>query len=100
MHPRHQTYHNEISSGIDKILNNLVIAQKETINIEIQSLISAYIKTYHDHFKVYDWKVNSNYPKVEIYIMYMKGGEIDEIKPLRFERLQKLIKLEKINEYR
>jgi len=97
MHPRHQLYHNEIESGINKILNNLIVVQKETINTEIEMVLSNYLKTYHDHFKVYDWKVKSNYPKIEIYIMYMKGGEIDEIKPLRFERLRKLSNLEIIS---
>ena len=96
MHPLHQKIHNEIEDGINKILNNLVIAQKETINTEIEMILSNYLKTYHDHFKIHAWKVNSNYPKVEIYIMYMKGGEIYEIIPLRFERLQKLLKLKNL----
>jgi hypothetical protein len=87
-----------LENGINKILNNLVIAQKETINIEILSLLDNYLRTYHgrNFFKLYDWKVNSKYPKVEIYIMYMKGGEIYEIIPLRFERLQKLLKLKNL----
>ena len=98
MHPTHQKIHNEISSGIDKILTKLVIEKSfKEGNREIESHLSNYLKTYHDHRQLYDWKVNSNYPKIEIYVQYMKGFEIHILKPLRFERKMKLSNLNKIS---
>jgi len=96
MHTIHQKIHNEISLGIDRILTKLVI-EKSISNREIENHLSNYLKTYHDHRQLYDWKVNSNYPKVEIYVQYMKGFEIHILKPLRFERKMKLSNLNKIS---
>ena len=98
MHPRHQQYHNEIEKGINRILNTFTLVNKNTIDREIDAHLSEYLKGYHQFRKIYDWKISSNYPKIEIYVQYMKAGEIHEIKPLRFERLQKLLKLETISE--
>ena len=98
MHPRHQQYHNEISSGINRILNTFNLVNKNTIDREIDSHLSEYLKECHQFRKIYDWKVVSKYPIVEIYIQYMKGDEIHIIEPIRYIRLQKLLKLETISE--
>ena len=96
MHPRHQQYHDEISSAIDRILNTFTLNNNNTIDREIDAHLSEYLKEYHNFRKIYDWKVISKYPIVEIYIQYMKGDQIYVItkKPLKFQRLLKLMKLD------
>ena len=79
-------------------MNTFNLVNKNTIDREIDAHLSEYLKECHQFRKIYDWKVVSKYPIVEIYIQYMKGDEIHIIEPIRYIRLQKLLKLETISE--
>lgn len=88
----------EITEDLNKLVNKRTFVKNKWRDFEINALISNYIGDFY-HDKIYDWKINSNYPDVEIIIQqYKYKTEFDIIKLTRFERLQKLIKLKEISE--
>jgi hypothetical protein len=95
MHTIYQKIHDEITDDLNKLMNNFTIRQNEYLDHEIQATISNFLNDfYHINRKIYDYKVNSNYPDVEILIKYSKiYSEIYTIEIQRFERLKKLQKL-------
>lgn len=107
MYPREKIIYDELEYQINKIVNNYKFIEEfpedpnlininNITNIELINMISGILTQYRFMRKIYDYKVNCNYPNLEIYIHIFKGGEIFVIKPLRFERLKKLKKLSNI----
>ena len=93
-----QILHNEISDGINKLFVNFHIHHhvKEYLDLDIQATINNYL---HDYYflqkKIWDFKIYSKYPDVEIIIQYSRFPIFDtDIKILKFERLKKIEKLD------
>jgi hypothetical protein len=104
MYDREKMIHNEIEKEINKLINHFNLyddyfkfLRKEQVDIELTCTTSRLLNDYVLRNKLYDYKVNCNYPNIEIYVQYIKGSKIYEIKPLRFERLKKLRKLNESN---
>lgn len=92
-----QKLHDELTVNLNKYANQFIIRNLMTINAEIEFTFAAYLNyNYYQQKKIWDYRVKSNYPKVEIYIQY-HNREFAEIKLIRFERKQKLSKIETIS---
>lgn len=96
MYPREKIIYDELEYEINKLVNNYNFISKECADIELSFNISDILTQYRFMRKIYDYKVNCNYPNLEIYIHIFKVNEIFVIKPLKFERLRKLKKLNEI----
>ena len=100
MRSTYQKIHDEITNDLNELMNNFTIRQHNYLNHEIQATISNRLDDfYRINYKIYDYKVNSNYPDIEILIKYTKISEIDTIELQRFTRLKKLNKLNSINNF-
>lgn len=93
MYPREKIIYDELEYEINKIVNSYIFVNENFTNIELSNLIQDKLYDFVARMKLYDYKVLCNYPNLEIYIHIFKGGEIHIIKPIRFERLKKLKKL-------
>ena len=89
----------ELKSDLNQIANKIKLnSNKDIIDYEISYAISIFLdKKYHHQRRIYDYRVNSKYPKIEIYIQEYKGSSIIEFTLLRFERIKKLKKLETLS---
>lgn len=88
--------HKEIEENLNKLANRYDL-DKIYLDKEIIFEFGSYLEeNYRSRRKLYDFKVNCNFPDVDIFLHLFKGGEIYSIKPLRFERIRKLRKLETI----
>jgi len=81
----------EIIFETNKFVNKMSINKHPYIDVEIQSIIGDFLdKNYHHTIR--NWRVISEYPKLEIYIEFHAYG-IEQIPLLKFERKNKLKKL-------
>jgi len=81
----------KIENDINDVVNKTTFYKNDTINYHIKSVIGIIIEKYH-HSYIREYIVVSNYPEVKVLIKYL-SLEIAEIKILKFERLNKLHKL-------
>jgi hypothetical protein len=89
--------HKEIESNLNKMANQYDFRNHAFINKEIEFTFGNYLeKEYRSYRKIYDFRVISNFPNVDVFIHLFKGSGISLIKLLRFERMRKLRELETI----
>lgn len=92
---------NEIIKEIEKDINDVVdkttFYKNDNINFHIKSILITILEKYH-YSKIREYIVISEYPKVQVLIKH-KDLEIAEIKVLKFERLNKLHRLNLISKY-
>ena len=93
-----QKIHNEIEKDINDVINKTVFYQSENIDYQIRSIISMVLDSRTIGLEsIYEYLVQSVYPNVKVLFRYEKGGEIDEIKVLKFDRLNKIKKINQIS---
>lgn len=88
----------EIEKDVNDVVNKTTFYQFEDgdiINYHIKAVIGTILEKYH-YSKIREYIVRSNYPEVQVLIKY-NTLEIAEIKVLKFERLNKLHKLNLIS---
>jgi hypothetical protein len=92
---------NEIIKEIEKDINDVVdkttFYKNDNIDFHIKSILITILEKYH-YSKIREYIVISEYPKVQVLIKH-KDLEIAEIKVLKFERLNKLHRLNLISKY-
>ncbi len=92
---------NEIIKEIEKDINDVVdkttFYKNDNIDFHIKSILITILEKYH-YSKIREYIVISEYPKVQVLIKH-KDFEIAEIKVLKFERLNKLHRLNLISKY-
>ena len=89
----------EITDDLNKLMNNFIIDKD---NRYLDHEIRAKINNHLGDFYMPNWKINeylvvSNYPDVKVFVRERKGSDIVTIKIQRFERLEKLLKLNSIS---
>ncbi len=92
---------NEIIKEIEKDINDVVdkttFYKNDNIDFHIKSILITILEKYH-YSKIREYIVISEYPKVQVLIKH-KDLQIAEIKVLKFERLNKLHRLNLISKY-
>lgn len=86
----------DIEDDINSVVDKTIFYKNENIDYHIKSIIGTILEKYH-HSKIREYIVVSNYPEVKVLIKYLTL-EIAEVKVLKFERLNKLHKLNFISE--
>lgn len=89
--------HNEIEIDINDVINKTIFYSDELKNYQIQSIIGTILEKYRDTMDIYQYIVQSNYPEVKVYIKYDYLSEIDQIYVLKFDRINKIEKLNQIS---
>lgn len=83
-----------IENDVNEVVNKTTFYKFEDddiINYHIRSVIGTILEKYH-YSNIREYIIRSNYPEVQVLIKYLTL-EIAEIKVLKFERLNKLHKL-------
>lgn len=88
----------EIENDINWVVNKTTFYHEsdDIINYQIKSVIGTILEKYH-YNTIREYIVVSHYPEVKVLIKYNGTLEIAEIKVLKFERLNKLHKLNSIS---
>lgn len=81
-----------IENDINDVVNKTTFYKGDSINYHIKSVIEIILQKYHPS-KIEKYFVVSNYPEVKVMIKCNKFETVSEIKILKFERLNKLHKL-------
>ena len=80
-----------IENDINDVVNKTTFYKGDSIDYHIKSVIGIILEKYHYSY-IREYIVVSHYPEVKVLIKYL-NLEIAEIKILKFERLNKLHKL-------
>ena len=90
---------NTLEKNLNDLINKSDLEYGEYINHNIKTIISNYINDFYTiDGLIYDFKVNSNYPDVEIYIQRTKILEFNILRIEKFERMKNLKKLKIITD--
>jgi len=86
----------EIEKDVNDTIDKTTFYKCDDINYHIKSVIGIILEKYHLS-AIREYIVISNYPEVKVLMKYNSTLEIAEIKVLKFERLNKLHKLNLIS---
>jgi len=90
-----QKIYDELTVNLNILVNKLDISNKKIVDTLLKSEISKYLdNNYINNLIIKNYLIKSNYPKLEIFIQF-RSLESGEIKITRFDRLSKLIKINK-----
>jgi len=88
--------YDEITENLNNLVNNLVLNPKFK-DAQLMYDISKYLTNeYINSSKILNYRVNCEYPIVDVYIRTMYTHEDLKININRFDRISKLIKLKEI----
>lgn len=88
----------EIEDDLNQLMNKFIIRHNEYLNFEIQAKISNHLSDFYKPTgKIYNYRVNVEYPNVEIIIQEHRYHTFFTIELTKFERIKKLEKLKDIN---
>jgi len=92
----------EIETELNNHVNLLQIINdndKGVVNSQIIYHITKYLQNCHNQGKIYNWKVNCDYPEVEVIIQQRRAMDFNIIILNRFERIKKLLKIQEISNH-